>query len=119
MAKQSSTWVPKTFVRFELDEKQTAACRNWHPTFEEVDDIMLRLEDDNYKVSFSIDRYNKCAQCVLQTDANLGPNQKLLLVGRGSTPLRAFKQVFCKHTACSGEWPVPDFQINAKAEMDD
>jgi len=119
MAKRQSNFVPKTFVRFDLDEKQAAACKKWQPTFSDLDSEMLRLIEAGYKLSFSVDNYNDCYQVFVQTDANIGPNKALIMTGRGSTPLKAMKQAIAKIAACGDEWPTPDLQERNKTEFDD
>lgn len=119
MAKKSTTWVQKSFVKFDLDAKQAQKCKLWQPTFDELDGLVLREVEAGYKFTFSWDNYNDCNQCSMQTDANIGENSKLILVGRGSTPLKALKQVLAKHQVCEGHWPVPDFQERHNTEFDD
>lgn len=121
MAKQTKTpqWKKKAFVRYELDAEQLRSCKLWKPSGEELDEEMYKFTDASYKISFSYDAYNKCEQVLCQTDNDSDPNADKILVGRGSTPLKAFKQLWWKHwKGCDGIWPTPDFTPGG-SEWDD
>jgi hypothetical protein len=120
MAKSNAGWVQKSFVQLELDEKQHKACKAWQPTLDELDDILYKLTDEDYMLTFRYDRFGKCEGCWLQKYGDKGTNGKLILQGRGSTPLKALKQVLWKHKACDEIWPEPDVKIGERrVELDD
>lgn len=114
-----STRVKWEFVRYELDEAQIKQCREWVLDWETLDDLLLKLHEYEYKFVLKWDAYNSCYQAMMSTDNKFQPNYNLGLVGRGSTPLKALKQVLFKHAACGEVWPAPDFHAGRSVEFND
>lgn len=93
------------FVQYELDKTQQEACKNHEVTSDQLFDELLAFISDGYKVTFRYDSYNECYSTFMQSGGEGGPNAGYILTGRGSTPLKAFKQLVYKHRVClDGEW---------------
>jgi len=119
-AKGSNAWTPKNFVQFELDDKQNKACKAWNLTLEELDDLLFKLSDEDYQFSLRYDSYGKCEGAWMQKRGDKGHNAGLILAGRGSTPLKALRNLLFKHSVLDGEWPAPDVKIGERRiEIDD
>ena len=117
--KQSPSWVKKQFVRYELDAAQLKACKASPLPLAELDSLLVRLTEAQYTFKICWDDFNSCQQVIMQTDDEKSANAKLMLVGRGSTPVKALKQVLFKHfQGCNEVWPTPDF-TRSESEWDD
>lgn len=120
MAKNTGSWVPKGFVNLELDEKQHKACKAWIPTLDELDDVLYKLSDEDYQISLRYDAYGKCEGAWMQKRGDKGDNAGLILSGRGSTPIKALKNLLWKHKCTDGQWPAPEAKIgDRRVELDD
>ncbi len=107
------------FVRYELTAVELREVKEWRRGFDELDAVIIPLVDRAYKFVAKYDDFNNCYQCMMMTDNKVDNNYNLGLVGRGSSPLKALKQVLWKHRSCDGVWPAPDFSGKSPAEFDD
>lgn len=85
------------FVNYELTKEEQAACKKWEFGVEDYFNILDKLLDADYKVSFSQDTYNRCFAAFLTPTKDNKINPGMILSGRGSTPMKAFKQLIYKH----------------------
>jgi len=108
-----------SFVRFELTAPELRQVKEWKPTLDELDEIVASYNEKDYRISLSYDDYNSCHQAMMVQKFQNGPNWNLGLVGRGSSPIRALKQLFWKDKSCDHVWPVPDHTQNSQKEFDD
>jgi len=111
----SSSFKAKSWVKYELDKKEMALVKAWTPTFEEMDAALLDGLCDEYRVNLSQEASKTTWLAVMQTKSDEHIHSEALLSGRGSTPLKALKQLMYKHLELfRKEWPsVPDYQKGA------
>jgi len=99
----------KLWVQYELDKKERELVKLWSPTFSEMDAQIVEALGVVYRCALSYDDARKCWLVVMQTKHDEGPHANLLLSARGSTPLKAFKQLIYKHLEIfRGKWPPRD-----------
>jgi len=93
------------FIQYELDKAQQAECKASAITADELFDQILACISDGYKFSVRWDSYGECYGAYMQADSPENPNAGFILTGRGSSPLKAVKQVLYKHRVClDGSW---------------
>jgi hypothetical protein len=99
------------WVNYDLDEAMTLECKQWIPTFEELDDLLSRFIEEGYKLQIMWDARNHCHACYCYVIGENTPNKGLILTGRGSAPMRAVRNLLFKHyKALKGVWPRPERQ---------
>jgi len=93
------------FVLYELNKDQTAECKSQPNDAETLFGAMEAMITDGYAFSLKTDSYSGGIGCwVRHTDPDHA-NGGLILSGRGSTALKALKQVLFKHHICmAGLW---------------
>lgn len=110
-AQQQSGFKEKLWVRYELDEKERELVKQWKPKLDELDQQILQAIGTVYRCGVSFDNARNCWLVVMQTKSPEGEHSDLLLSARGSTPLKAFKQLVYKHLELfQGKWPRPEFE---------
>lgn len=92
------------FVNFELDKEQSATCKAWSFTSDDFCSEVQRFIDSGYGVSLKYDERNECYSCFIQNRGEAGPNRGLVLTGRGSTAVKAFKQCAFKDRLMDQDW---------------
>jgi len=98
-------FVQSEFVDYDLSAEDKALCKAQILDVEQFDALLVRLIEGGYKLSVKWDTYTKCNASFLISDDPLNENFGLILTGRGSTPLKAIKQVLYKHFQClGGDW---------------
>jgi hypothetical protein len=118
-AKQSKDGDRDWWVNYDLDEALALQCKQWTPDFEELDDKVTGLIVEGYKLQTQWDEKNQCFACYCFVVGTKTPNTGLILAGRGSTGLKAIRQVIFKHyVALKGVWPRPKREI-ARNAIDD
>jgi hypothetical protein len=106
------------FVRVEPSEKERQTIKALDFSAENMSDALEELTQAEYKVTFKWDTYADCQCCWLIAPDSNEDNKGLILSGRGSTAVKAFKQVFWLHTVkLHAIWPAPTG--NTKVELDD
>jgi len=93
------------FVQYELSKEQQTACKAWD--FSEVDawEAIDSLLQSSYKITMRHDVRNNCPACWIISEPENVMNPNMILPGRGSTPFKAFKQAFFKHSMLfEGVW---------------
>lgn len=112
-------WTPAQFVNYDLSKENKAEIKAWQPTFDDLDNCFVKLTEASIRVTFKYDDYNHCESCFLTPIDPKSPNTGLILGGRGSTPLRAFKQVWYIHSVLfDGNW-AEHFAAPGTLELDD
>jgi len=96
MAKQDKGW-DKTFINVPLSVEDKVAIKAWIGELSELDDLAVRLIEENIRVNLTYDTFNLCFSCTLSRTDDKHPDAKLMLSGKGSTPLKALKQAMYIH----------------------
>ena len=87
----------KGFIQCDLTDKQKAALKASAFTLEDGDSAIAKLNEQGYKFGLSYDSYNSCYQCSMNCGIEDSVNNGWCLTGRGSSPMKALKQVLYKH----------------------
>lgn len=93
------------FVNFELDDQQLLENKNHELTLPELSDWLLMLCSDGYGISFRYDDRNECYAAYMSRRDTEHRNSGLMLSARGSSPVKALKQLCYKHfVGLDGDW---------------
>jgi len=93
------------FINLELTEDQRKQLKSQPLDLEDADDALLKLNEAGYGLKLKWDEYSEAFAAFLQTDDEESENYGFILTGRGSTPLKALKQLLYKHFVMTeGEW---------------
>ena len=118
VARRASFRHQSQFVRYDLTEAEKAKVKAQEFGSEMLADTLDRLTQASYKVTFRWDEYNKCQGCWFLSPEEDENNKDLILTGRGSTALKAFKQAAWLHYVRFKEiWPQPT--TKQELELDD
>jgi hypothetical protein len=99
-----SPFEPAVFVNVNLEAEQKAEVKAAKWDSGEFDTSMSVLMVDGYKLSIRYDKFNDCFAAWL-LPVNTHKNKGLILAGRGSTPMRAVKQlVYIHYKVLDGDW---------------
>lgn len=108
----------KGFVNLDLSKQQKETLKKAEFTLDHVEDCLVKLNEAGYKVSFNFDSFNDCYGCFIMPATEKSPNAGYILPGRGSTPIKALKQAYYKHSVLlEGDWS--EASIGKKEEIDD
>lgn len=111
--KKPGNWQQFDFLNVELDKEQKEALKAMPLWSEEFDQMLLTAVRTGFQISLKVDPFNKCYAAYMQIRLNSHPCFGRILSGRGSTPLKALRQVLYKHFVVLGEvWnatEAPDF----------
>ena len=108
----------KGFIEYDLTEQERADLKKREFDLVIADVALTNLVQDNYRVSFGFDFYNNTFTCSLSHKDSTHVNAGWVLVGRGSTPIKALKQVAYKHHEVFGEqWS--NARAMSRSELDD
>jgi len=108
----------KGFIEYDLTEDERK-----HLKAQEFDLVIANTEIENlvrdeYRVSFGFDFYAGVHTCSLSHKDPKHVNAGWVLVGRGSEPIKAFKQVLYKHKVVfDAVWS--NARAMSRAELDD
>jgi len=118
-AAQRAKFRPQSeFVRFTLTDEQKKIIKTSSFTASAMSDAIEELTQEGYKITFRWDDYGECQGCWLVAPDKDNDNAGLILAGRGSTGLKAFKQAYWLHTVeFKAIWPHPTG--TSKQELDD
>jgi len=107
------------FINWSLSVEQKQQVKAWLPDLEEVDDLETEIIQEHAKITRSYDEFAECYSCSIVPTAKHKTNYGYILVGKGSTPLKAFKQaVYIHKQVFSGDWST--YSTGGRAEeMDD
>jgi hypothetical protein len=94
-----------TFINWTLTTEQKAAVKAWTPTVEEIDDLLTETVEEGCKVTFGYDERGSSFLCSIVPQPSHKLNHGFILVGRGSTALKSFKQALYIHRQVfNGNW---------------
>ena len=82
------------FISFPLSEEQKQEIKRVTFNLDDVDSAIIRLCEENYKVSFSFDEYSSAYAVFITPKGDKHRNAGFILTGRGSSPHKALKQAF-------------------------
>jgi len=106
------------FINYPLAAEQKREIKAWQPTFEEIDDMLLKLEEGGYRVTSRYDEKSEAFACWVNPVGEDHPNAGLTLSGRGSTPMRAVKQALYIHNLFEGDW-AGNYKLFKEDDLDD
>jgi len=107
------------FINWNLTPAQKKELKAAELSLEWVDTQQIRLSDEGYKISTQRDEWNNCYSCFITTREKDHVNAGFILTGRGSTPMKAFKQaVYIGFHIMEGEFARYS-TLTAKDEIDD
>ena len=110
----------KGFININLTDDDKATIKATSLTPEQLMDLLDGFIDDGYKFTFSYDDYSRCYQCIGTHKDSEHPDYGVLLSGRGSTTLKAFKQWWYMVSNMIGESDWSDWlKPNTRYEIDD
>ena len=93
------------FISFPLSEEQKQEIKRVTFNLDDVDSAVIRLCEENYKVSFSFDEYSSAYAVFITPKGDKHRNAGFILTGRGSSPHKALKQAYYVHTSLfDGDW---------------
>lgn len=101
------------FVNYSLSSEQKKFLKAQQIDYENE---LLRVIERDMKVTLSYDNFNECFACFL-VPVGENPNKGLILSGRGSTPLKAFKQALYIDSLFEGVWAAA--RPPRREELDD
>jgi hypothetical protein len=85
------------FVNWSLSFEQKQDCKNFLVTEGDHDEALLTIIQAGYKVTVSYDNYRDCFTASIVPTQDAKSNQGFILTGKGSTPLKAARQVLYIH----------------------
>lgn len=108
-----------TFINWNLTPAQKKELKAAPLDLDWVDTQEIRLCDEGYKISYQRDDWNNCYSCFITVREKEHVNAGFILTGRGSTPLKAFKQaVYIGFHIMEGEFARYS-TLTTKDEIDD
>src|SRR5215204_1304052 len=84
----NSTFTASEFINFPLSAEQKKDIKKWSPSFDDIDDMLLKLSQAGYRVSLRYDDRNEAFAAWFNPIGDEHHNAGLTLSGRGSTPLK-------------------------------
>jgi len=106
------------FADYVLDDAEKAVCKAWTPDGEEIlAAINGWLLDAGTTLRLAEDTFNSCymAQFYFRT----GNGGSFCVVGRGSSPMKALKQLVYLYNKADGQWMFFFTEVGKKKRMDD
>lgn len=91
------------FLNINLTDEDRSIVKATSYTAEQFVSDLDRYGDSGYKFSFSYDDYSHCYQCIGTVSDKEHEDYGILLTGRGSTQMKAFKQWVYIETRIIGE----------------
>jgi len=119
--KQSKAKRPdfKGFVNYPLSTDEKAAIKAISLTLDDYENFLIKLSEEGYKITISYDAFNQCYSCFLMHKDADHTNAGYMLSGKGSTPLKAFKQCSYIHYQIFDEDWSAHFAPQNRDEIDD
>lgn len=104
-----------SWVNYTLSAEQKSELKS--QSFD-ADGALIRLTEENMKVTLAYDDFNECYSCFLIPKGDDHRNAGCILSGRGSTPIKALKQAAYMHWQIfDGDWS--DARRPSREEIDD
>jgi hypothetical protein len=118
MAKKPYKAPDVQFINYNLSPEEKVAVKAWAFPMDVMDDLLVKLTESNFKVTISHDAYAHCYQCFLVPTPKHVDLFGYILAGRGSTPVKAFKQACWVHYKLLDEnWS--EYQRPGNQDIDD
>ena len=118
MAQKNKRQYDVTFVDINLTKAQSQALKTSEFTLNDMENSIAKLCESCYKVTLSFDVYSNHFAAFLIPTAADDVNSGMILTARGSTPVKAVKQLLYKHyEVAQGAWL--NYANPRKVELDD
>jgi hypothetical protein len=102
---RKNNYANNEFVKRELSVQEQAQCKAWSVTDADLWNQIEVYIEEGYKLTLKWDDYSNSYAAWMQPIDSEHDNWGYILSGRGSTPAKAVKQLFFKHTAVlDGQW---------------
>jgi hypothetical protein len=116
---KAERWNDAQFVQLELTDEQAKQLKATQVSADEIFAQMEKMIDDGYKFTIKYDAYGDCAGVWCQAATDECANSGYILTGRGSSALKALKQLLYKHfVLLEGSWAAHARRANS-AVLDD
>ena len=97
--------VVNPFVQYELSTEQQVACKAASISMDDMSSYLQRYMEAGYKLSVRYDERTEAIAAWLIAPDEGDQNAGLILSGRGSSAMKAVKQLLWKDAECvHGEW---------------
>lgn len=107
------------WINWSLTKEQKAEIKAWTPDFEEMDDLEIKIIQQDHKVTTSYDNYGDCYTTSIVPTQDNSTNEGYILTGKGSTPHKSRKQAFYIHLQIfNSDWSTYSTG-GSKEELDD
>ena len=114
-----SAFLPAKFINYTLSKEQKDELKATELSIEYADDILVKLTEANYKVTFSYDDFAECFAAHVVPKGTEHKNAGFILAGRGSTPLKALKQAAYMHWQIFDEDWSEFYTARGRESLDD
>mgnify|MGYP005858164155 FL=1 len=119
--KKQGEYTPPPFIGFldpYLSPAELEKQKEMQLSAEEGFDSLLKFIEEGFSLKFSYDDNNCCHQVTATPKKHSHPYAGMYLVGRGSEPLKALKQLLFKHYhILDGIWSI-DFVRNMREDYE-
>lgn len=116
---QNNVFQPAKFINYSLSKEQKDEIKSTALTLEYADDILSKLAEANYKITFSYDDFAECFAAHIVPKGSQHKNAGFILAGRGSTPLKALKQAAYMHWQIFDEDWSEYYTERGREQLDD
>lgn len=100
------------WISVDLTEKQRADMRARFAENSSVNDALLTLIEQGYKVTLSWDKFSKCFACYVFPVGDEHANSGHILSNRGASPFAALKGAVYRHfVVFDGDWGNREAQV--------
>lgn len=106
------------FINFPLSVEQKKEIKAWLLSFDDLDDLVLKLCEENYRVTLRWDDRSEAFAAWINPIGDDHKNNGLTLSGRGSTPLKALRQALYIHHLFEGDW-AGNYKAFKEDDLDD
>jgi len=108
------------FINIDLTDEDRAIIKSTKYDSNEWIVDLDKWVDNGFKFTFSYDDYNHCFQCIASRSDKEHKDYGIMLAGRGSTAVKAFKQWIYIQTRLIGETEWSDLlETGHSREIDD
>lgn len=107
------------WINWALSPEQKAQLKAWSPTLEDLDGEQIKIIQSSHRITTSYDSYGDCYTTSIVPTADNKINTGYILTGKGSTPIKSFKQALYIHFhVFEGDWSTYSTSKGIE-EMDD
>lgn len=107
------------FVNWSLSPEEKVLCKAWLLSLEDYENALLATIEAGYKITISFDSFRSCFTASIVPTKEAKSNQGYILTGKGSTPLKAGKQVMFIHYQIMAEEWASYSTMGKSEELDD